>query len=145
MKNQVSAGGIIIKRSGTSVHVLLIRDMNGNWTFPKGIVEKEESLEDAAKREIFEETGLKNLTLIQSLTPIEYMYQRNGLIQKTVHYFLFEWLGDEQMKLQTEEGISDARWMAIEEAKKLIGYPKTNIKLLYEVQKVLQGGPLQSR
>ena len=89
MKKEISAGGVIIKRSGKIVQVLLIKDMNGNWTFPKGVVEKGESHEDAAKREIFEETGLKNIILIQKLSPIHYAYQRNGLIHKTVHYFLF--------------------------------------------------------
>ena len=134
MKTLISAGGIIIKRPNKTVQVLLIKDMKGNWTFPKGVVEKGESHEVAAKREIFEETGLKNIILIQKLSPIHYAYQRNGLIHKTVHYFLFEWLGDEQIRLQAEEGISDSIWLTIDEAKKIIGYPKTNMILLDEIQ-----------
>ncbi len=139
MKLEISAGGIIIKRSGKPVQIFLIKDMNGNWTFPKGVIKKGESSENAANREIFEETGLKNITLIQKLSPIRYMFQRNGLINKTVHYFLFEWHGDEQISLQTEEGISDAKWMTIDEAKTVIGYPQTNLKVLDEVQKINYG------
>lgn len=136
MKNEISAGGIIIKRSTKAVQVLLIRDMNGNWTFPKGILEKGESYEDAAKREIYEETGLKNIRSIRKLTPIHYMYQRNGLIQKTVYYFLFELTGDSEICVQKEEGINEARWMTFPQARRLIGYTQTNIRLLDEVQQI---------
>ncbi len=134
MKNEISAGGIIITRPNKTLQVLLIRDMNGNWTFPKGVVEYGEKYEDAAKREIFEETGLKNIRIIHMLSPIHYTYQRHGTIHKTVHYFLFKWFGGEQIKLQKEEGISDFKWMTMDKAKKIIGYPKTNMILLDEIQ-----------
>ena len=134
MNTEVSSGGIVVYKAHDGWYVLLMKDMKHNWTFPKGVVEKGESHEDASKREIFEETGLKNIILIQKLSPIHYAYQRNGLIHKTVHYFLFEWLGDEQIRLQAEEGISDSIWLTIDEAKKIIGYPKTNMILLDEIQ-----------
>lgn len=144
MKKEVSAGGIIIKRRGKSIKVLVIKDMNGNWTFPKGLVEKEELHEDAAIREIYEETGVQHTQLIQKLSAIRYMYQRNGLIQKTVYYFLFELFGHSDIHVRKEEGISDAKWVTINQAKRIIGYPKTNLKLLDDVQKILQGETLQS-
>ncbi len=59
---QFSAGGIVIKRSN-GTKVLLIKDRFGKWTWPKGHIEKGETSEDAALREITEETGLRNVSI----------------------------------------------------------------------------------
>lgn len=138
MKRERSAGGIIVRKIGESWEVLLCKDMNGNWTFPKGLVEKGEDAVTCAKREIAEEVGMTNITLLKSLTPIRYLYQRNGLIGKTVQYFLFTFDGNEVPKGQKEEGISEVEWKPLAEAIKAIGYPKTNRKLLEETQDILQ-------
>ncbi|MBI2404905.1 NUDIX domain-containing protein [Candidatus Gottesmanbacteria bacterium] len=138
MKRELSAGGVIVRKKGREWHVLLVRDMNGNWTFPKGLVEKGEDTLTCAKREIAEEVGMTNITLLKSLTPIRYLYQRNGLISKTVQYFLFTFDGNEVPTAQTEEGISEVQWRPFNEAIKTIGYSKTNKKLLEETQDILQ-------
>ncbi len=108
-----------------------MKDMNDSWTFPKGLIEKDEKPEVAAQREIKEEVGITGLKLIKEVDNIEYWYRRNGLIHKKVYYFLFELKGTAKIKVQKEEGISDAKWFDINEAEKVIGYPKTN-KILLE-------------
>ena len=60
-KREFSAGGIVVKDNGDVINLLLIKDSYGRWTWPKGKLEKDESPEDAAIREIGEETGLKNI------------------------------------------------------------------------------------
>ncbi len=137
MKTELSAGGIIVRKNGASWDVLLLKDMNDNWTFPKGLVEKGENAVFAAKREIAEEVGISDVSLISPLTPIHYMYKRNGLISKTVQYFLFSTEGKEIPKGQKEEGVSEVRWVPLDEALTIIGYPKTNKQLLEETQLIL--------
>lgn len=134
METEISAGGIILHATNPQLfHVSLIKDLNGNWTFPKGLVESGEKIEAAAKREIFEEVGLDNLTRLFSLTPVRYYYTRNGLkVRKTVHYFVFESNVASVLLPQHEEGITEAQWFPFSQAKKIIGYPKTNSPLLSE-------------
>ncbi len=138
MKTEISAGGIVVRKNGKRWDVLLLKDMNNNWTFPKGLVEKGEEVLVAAKREMYEEVGIFDVSFIKELTSIRYMYQRNGLISKTVHYFLFLSDGKELLKGQKEEGISEVKWTPLQEAISLIGYPKTNKKLLEEAQEILK-------
>lgn len=133
MKKEVSSGGVVVRKN----KILIIRDMNGNWTFPKGIIEPNEDPADAAKREINEEVGLIGLKLLKKLTPIHYMYTRDELISKTVHYFLFLYDGKKAPKPQKEEGISDVAWVTLARARDIIGYAKTNTKILEEVQWIL--------
>ncbi len=137
MKQEISAGGLIVRQMNKDWHVLLIKDMNSNWTFPKGLVERGENALTAAKREIAEEVGLRDIFLVANLSPITYMYRRGGLIHKTVHYFLFSSSGKEVPKGQKEEGISDVRWVPLSEAIDIIGYSKTNTSLLEEANTIL--------
>lgn len=137
MKTELSAGGIVLAKTQSIWHVLLIQDMNKSWTFPKGLIEPNENPQEAAEREISEEIGLTNLTYVSTLGTIQYMYRRNGLIRKTVHYFVFQSDTQAPLKPQREEGISEARWVALEEAETLIGYPETNTKLLHKARQIV--------
>ena len=134
MKTEVSAGGVVVQKRGSVWRVLLLRDMNDSWTFPKGLVEKGEKKKDAALREIGEEVGLTKLEYIRSVSPIEYVYRRGSLVHKTVHYFLFRAQGTETIVCQKSEGIKEAKWFEFDEAISIIGYPKTNIALLKKAQ-----------
>lgn len=141
MKDEISAGGLVVRKKGEGWEVLLIKDMNGNWTFPKGIIEKGESPEVAAVREIGEETGLKDLELLQPLKTVSYYYKGEGLVHKTVHYFLLKTISTNELVSQKEEGISDAGWCSFNKALEIIGYPKTNVELLKKVQAIISKGP----
>ena len=122
VKREISAGGVVIKREDGKAKVLLIKDSYGRWTWPKGKLQLKESAEDAALREINEEIGLKNLEIIGKLENINYFYRLHGqLIYKTIHLFLIECVGKEELKIQKEE-IQDAEWLAPAEAIKIIQY-----------------------
>ncbi len=132
MKTEVSAGGVIVRRLNDSWEVILICDPKGKWTFPKGHPEGDESHLATAIREIGEEVGVRDLVHLADLTPVEYLFTRDGLVKKTVHFFLFETAGESVLAPQNEEGITDAVWVPIDEAANQIGYPKTNKPILKE-------------
>lgn len=140
MKHEISAGAVIIHKRYGSWNVLLLRDMNNNLTFPKGLIEKGEEHAEAAMREAAEETGVKHLLYAATLTPIRYFYVRdNTKIFKTVYYLVFTLKKPtNSFTPQTEEGISDIAWYPLTRAIDEIGYPKTNRNVLLELQSYLK-------
>lgn len=87
--SDVSAGGVIIRIEGNKLLTALIRNPEfDDYLLPKGRVEKGESLENAAKREIAEETGLSKLKLIGKLgIKNRLTFEKDEW--RTTHYFLF--------------------------------------------------------
>lgn len=126
MQKEFSAGGIVIKKGSEGFEALVIKDAYGSYAFPKGHIEENESIEEAAKREISEEVGIKNLKLIADLGVNEHFftdkYQNNQKIHKFVNYFLFETTLDAKATPQSEEGISDPRWIKIDNLTDAITY-----------------------
>lgn len=137
MKTANSAGGIVVCTSKGQWFVLILKDMNDTWTFPKGLIEKGEKPDDAAMREIQEEVGITGLKLLAPLIPIQYVYQRGGTIKKTVHYFIFQSKSRRKPAVQQEEGIREARWVSLENAMTMIGYRDTNRRLLEDTRKAI--------
>lgn len=133
MKREFSAGGVIIAYKNKSSYILLIKDKKNKWTFPKGLIERGEAREDTAVREVAEEVGIKKLKLIRKLTPVKYFYKWEGkLRQKYVYYYLFENSATEKLKPQHEEGIMAVKWFSFNKALDIIGYKRTNLKILKE-------------
>jgi 8-oxo-dGTP pyrophosphatase MutT (NUDIX family) len=86
----VSAGGVVFRRTLDGPQFALIK-ANGRWGFPKGNIEKDETPELAALREISEETGLplNRLCIVSQLPPVKYTFRWEGmLVFKTVHNYL---------------------------------------------------------
>lgn len=139
MRNiEVSSGAVIVKKRNNTWDILLIRDLKGMLTFPKGFVEKKESIIQAARREAHEETGITALRYKATLPPISYIYTRDGKsIHKTVYYALFSYTGHQQLVPQIDEGISEIRWVSISKACASIGYPKSNIPIIQTVMNLL--------
>ncbi len=137
MKTEVSAGGVVVCKFRNSWQVLVMKDMNDTWTFPKGLIEKNESPKHAAVREVAEEVGLHHLTFARKLSDIEYFYKKNGLIHKSVHYYLFISKSRQPLRCQKEEGIREAGWVAFDKAVLRIGYRKTNVALLEKAHALL--------
>ena len=122
MKKHYAAGGVVIKKENDGLKVLLIKDSYGHWTWPKGHIEENESPLEAAMRESSEETGLKEVRILEKLGTQEYYYTLEGYrIFKTVHIFLFGAEGDEKPVAQDSE-IQDVCWLAADEALERIEY-----------------------
>jgi 8-oxo-dGTP pyrophosphatase MutT (NUDIX family) len=122
-EREVSAGGIIFRRQpDRSARFLLIRDPYDHWGFPKGHLEGEETPAETALRESAEETGLSDLLLHGPIRIIDWHFRFRGrYIHKFCHFFLFESPAADVVP-QLDEGITDHRWLAMNEALDLLSY-----------------------
>ncbi|MEO8139650.1 MAG: NUDIX domain-containing protein [Gemmatimonadota bacterium] len=122
-EREVSAGGIVFRRQpDRSARFLLIRDPYEHWGFPKGHLEGEETPAEAAFRESMEETGLIDLMMLGPIRIIDWHFRFKGrYIHKFCHFFLFESPSAEVVP-QLEEGITDFRWLTLEEALEQLSY-----------------------
>ena len=90
-KLETSAGGVVFRRVDGRPVFLLIRDSYRNWGFPKGHLEPDEPPDHAALREVAEETGIAELTLLGAIDTIEWYFRFRGrLIHKVCHFYLME-------------------------------------------------------
>ncbi|HLE07396.1 MAG TPA: NUDIX domain-containing protein [archaeon] len=127
MRNEVSAGGVVY--NPTLKKILLIKDFADKWALPKGWIEKGETEEQAAVREVQEETGLKNLKILARLGETEYFYaathnrdyglKKGERVHKRVIFFLME-TADEKLVPQWE--IKGVEWFPVEDVLKTSGY-----------------------
>lgn len=124
----VGAGGVVFNQAG---EVLLLRDRMGYWVFPKGHVDQGESLEQAAIREVQEETGIQAQVLTE-LSPTR--YTNNKGIQREIHWFLMRGEG----KARLEPGMTGVGFFAPEEATRLLAFPD-DLGLLHEALKLVGG------
>jgi 8-oxo-dGTP pyrophosphatase MutT (NUDIX family) len=121
-KKETSAGGVVFRLTGDGPKYLLIKDPYSKWGLPKGHLRRGEGPEDAARREVEEETGLGELVLHRPLGEIDWYFRFRGrLIHKTCHFFLCESLASVP-KPQTEEGITQCCWYSFDEAVDTLSY-----------------------
>lgn len=128
-----AAGGLVYNKKGEVLFIF----RNGKWDLPKGGIEKGEGIEDAAIREVEEETGVKNLKITQKLQKTYHVFKRNGSYKlKVTHWY--EMKTDYKGKLQGQEneGIEKVAWLNPEEIKEALTNSYENIKLLFENMKV---------
>ena len=124
-----AAGGLVNNPEGD---ILFIKRL-GKWDLPKGKMEKGESREESAVREIEEETGLKDVKLMQFINTTYHIYvERNGeKILKCTHWFEMDFNGEDTSKPQIEEGITEVAWKNTSQIEEEV-FPSTfkNIKLI---------------
>jgi len=141
---QVSAGGIVFKLVPNPYSLIPNRlwlicqhSQHKGWVFPKGFVgdvNKNESNETAALREVEEEGGVK--AKIVSRKPIETHYEfelKGTLFKKTVFLFLMEYLSGDPKDHDWE--MSEAKFVTADEVKKILTYPSDKEAFV----KILQG------
>ncbi len=109
------AGGILPKdTNGIRQYLILFRESQRDYSFPKGHINNNEFAKDAAKREFFEETGLR-VEPVKRLTPNRYFNQRTGK-NNIIHMYLLETVSG---KLKTEHLSDRIIWADECEIKKL--------------------------
>jgi 8-oxo-dGTP pyrophosphatase MutT (NUDIX family) len=141
---EISSGGVIYRPADDGFEVALTQTSRGPmWCLPKGRVEGEETLEEAALREVREETGLDG-RILQPLCPIEYSYQARGdngvrlAIDKTVHFYLIEFL---QGSTEDHDGeVADVRWFPVDVAGRLLHHAGERDVLAMARKTLIDGG-----
>jgi len=117
LKQQISSGGVVFRGAPGAYEVVLVRLKNREiYTLPKGVVDAGESTEQAAMREIHEETGL-SATIVQELGESSYWYYSktdNTKYRKTVKYYLMKYEGGSTEDHDDE--VAGAYWIGIAEA-----------------------------
>jgi len=142
-KIEVSAGGVVFRLFRGRTRVCLIATRGGEtWQLPKGLVERGEPLEEAAEREVREETGLR-ARVLERLDKIDYWYvwREDGervRIHKFVHFFLLRHLGGSTRQHDFE--VEEARWFPIEEAERALTFENEKHVLRLAVQAIASAG-----
>ncbi len=106
-----AAGGLVLDAQGRGLFIF----RRGYWDLPKGKIDAGESPQVAALREVEEETGLASPQIVAPLLTTWHTYRQGGKrILKPTHWFLMHSNGG-PLRLQHEEDIESAEWMAPEE------------------------------
>ena len=138
-QRETSAGGVVYRVHEGSALFLLIRDSYQNWGFPKGHLESGERAEDAALREVREETGIDDLAMRGRIETIDWYFRFRGqLIHKVCHFYLME-TSQATTNPQQAEGITACRWVSFDEARGAISYANAR-KVLGRANEMI-GGP----
>jgi 8-oxo-dGTP diphosphatase len=110
-----AAGGMVVRDGLVAV---VHRPRYDDWTLPKGKLDKGETFEDAALREVEEETGL-HARLVRELPPVNYEVRGRP---KVVRYWLMEVESDEGFVANAE--VDEVRWVEPAEALALLTYDR---------------------
>lgn len=124
-----AAGGLVYNNEGKVLFIF----RNGKWDLPKGGKEKGESIEQAAIREVEEETGVNNLTIVEELQKTYHVFRRNGIYKlKVTKWFKMKTNFKGVTKPQENEGIEKVEWLNQEQINEALTNSYENIKLLFE-------------
>lgn len=120
-----TAGGVVVNAEGK---VLVVSQHGNSWSLPKGHVEAGEDLREAAKREIYEESGLTALSLVKEFEPYErHRIGESGVGEdltetKIIHMFLFTTTENRLQPVDPENPV--AKWVNVDEVSQMLTHPK---------------------
>ena len=128
-----AGGGLVRNQSGKILFIF----RKGKWDLPKGKIDKGETLEEGAKREVKEETGIKKLQL-NGLAGVTYhIFKRNDKYQlKETHWFFMETTYTGKLKPELQEEITKAKWKGPKKTAKALENSYGNIKYLLKDLKI---------
>jgi 8-oxo-dGTP pyrophosphatase MutT (NUDIX family) len=124
-----AGGGLVYNANGDVLFIF----RNGKWDLAKGGMEKNETIEETAIREVEEETGVTGLVITEKLQKTYHIFKRNGRYKlKITQWFEMRTQFDGTPQGQAEEGIDKVEWVQPDNIKKLLENSYENIKLLFE-------------
>lgn len=137
---EVSAGGLVIDRPGTDPRAALIgrTDRKGRmlWSLPKGHIESGETAQQAAVREVAEETGIRG-RVVASLGTISFWFViEDRRVHKTVHHHLL--LAESGALSAEDEEVSEVAWVPLGELAERLAYADER-RLVARVPDLLAG------
>ena len=123
-----AGGGLVTNKKNQVLFIF----RNGKWDLPKGGVEKKETIENTALREVEEETGCKGLKITNKLDKTYHIFKRNGEYRlKVTHWYAMETNYEGPLIGQLDEGIEKAVWINRNDVPTLLSNSYKNIKLLF--------------
>lgn len=140
-KFDISSGGVIYWFRDGDVRVCLIKTPpKGNWQLPKGLVDKNESLEETAVREVKEETGLDGITEGR-IDKIDYWFwlkegDKKVRHHKIVYFYLIKYSSGSTNDHDQE--VEEACWFPIKEALERITF-KSEKEVIQKAGEILLG------
>lgn len=137
-----TSGGMVFRRNEKTndVEILLIQDAKDRWTIPKGHIEENENAKETAEREIKEETGLKELKVMNWLGKINFRYRRaTSLVLMTTEIYLVQAKGDTN-DLTPEDWMNGIGWFKANDALEKIEYEDIGKIILLGLKKIRSGG-----
>ena len=125
----IEAAGGLVKKSKTNHFLFIFR--NKKWDLPKGRINKNEEIENAAIREVEEETGVKNLSIIKTLNTTYHIFKKNRKYRlKKTFWYLMNTNYNGKLTPETNEGIEEAIWIDKNSIDSLKGKMYQNINLV---------------
>jgi len=124
-KLQISAGGVAVRQQDERIEVALISVGDENrWQLPKGIIDKGESTEDAAVREVREEAGIVT-EVVERVDKVEYWYfwkeqEQRVRYHKFVYFYLLRYKSGDVRDHDDE--VNEARWFEINNAIQVLAF-----------------------
>ena len=129
IKLEVAAGGVVANKEGKVLFIY----RNDKWDLPKGKLDKGETIEECALREVEEETGVKGLKIENFLKTTYHVFKRNGKYRlKEVHWFAMKTSYEGKLVPEQSEGIERVKWKGPKKIQKALQNSYTNIKILFE-------------
>ena len=127
-----AAGGVVWRRAGETIAIAVAhRPRYDDWSLPKGKLDEGESWEDAAVREVEEETGIR-CRLGEELEPVSYQ-DRKGRA-KVVRYWLME--PEDDVAFTPNDEVDEMRWLSPEVAVGILSYPHDRELVLSAVEQI---------
>ncbi|MBS3101866.1 NUDIX domain-containing protein [Candidatus Woesearchaeota archaeon] len=121
MEKEKSAGAVVFIAEKDGIKYLLLHYEAGHWDFPKGHVEKNETAEEAAKREVKEETGIEKIEILPKFKEkIHYFYKLEGALKSKEVVFFLAKTGQKEVNISFEH-IGFA-WLTYDEALERLTY-----------------------
>ena len=146
MPTEKSAGAVVFRHSKNKTEYLLLHYGVGHWDFPKGHIEKGESEEEALRREVFEETGIKDLRIIPGFShTMKYFFKKyittpsgkikrgKEMVMKFVVFYLAE---TKTKKVKLSFVHTGYKWLTYKNAMEQITFSNAK-KLLSEANRFL--------
>ncbi|PZD78313.1 NUDIX hydrolase [Mesonia sp. K7] len=135
LKTVIAGGGMVFNKKGEILFIY----RNKKWDLPKGKIDKGETIEACALREVEEETNVKNLKITKFLQITYHIIVRNGKLRlKETHWFEMTTDFEGELSPEISEGIKKVKWKNFEKSQKALQKSYENIKLLFPPEYLVQ-------
>lgn len=123
-----AAGGLVYNNKKEILFIY----RNSKWDLPKGGLKEGEKHEEAAIREVEEETGVENLEIRRFITKTYHVFKRNGVFKLKITYWYEMYTNfNGELVPQENEGIKKAKWKNFEKSQRALQGCYENVKLLF--------------